>query len=329
MKTHFQLIAVIAIGVLGVVGCGPSPEALANQSATQLAQFVTTALPTEGPVVSAWSTTGDPNPFKTPDGVAVDQQGNLYVMDSGNNRVQKYDSDGHFVTMWGTKGVGDGEFDCSTICMVAVDQNGDVFVTDRNNNRVEKFNSSGKFIMKWGSLGSGDGQFNAPFGITTDPNGNVYVGDVGNYRIEKFTGTGRFLGKWGSSGYQDGQFSQDLADIAADAQGNVYVTDRSYGLQKFNSGGGFIARLKSCGDNKLLFFTAGVAVDSTGNVYVSDYVNKRICKLDPYGRFLNRWDGSGSTEGPIATVGGVAVDQHGNVYCAEFINNRIRIFHQP
>lgn len=46
-----------------------------------------------------WSTKGDPNPFKTPDGVAVDQQVNLYVMDSGNNRVQKFDSVGRFVTM--------------------------------------------------------------------------------------------------------------------------------------------------------------------------------------------------------------------------------------
>jgi sugar lactone lactonase YvrE len=302
---------------------------MAAQSATEMARFAATALPTERPVESAWSTKGDPNPFKTPDGVAVDQQGNLYVMDSGNNRLQKFASNGQSVSMWGTKGTGDGQFDCSTVCMVAVDGQGNVFVTDRGNSRVEKFDSSGKFLAKWGSPGSGDGEFNSPFGIGVDARGNVYVGDVGNSRIEKFTGSGKFLAEWGSSGYQDGQFSEDLADIAADAQGNVYVTDRSYGLQKFDSGGRFIARLKSCGDVKPLYSTAGVAVDAQGNVYVSDILNKRICKLDPYGRFLNRWDGSDSADGPISSVGGVAVDQQGNVYGAELFDNRVRKFHQP
>jgi DNA-binding beta-propeller fold protein YncE len=329
MKSGVLSVLISAFILLSGTGCTPSPEAIAAQSATEMARFAATALPTERPVASVWSITGDPSVFDTPDGLAVDQQGYLYVMDSGNNRLQKFDSNGQSVAMWGTKGTGDGQFDCQSICMVAVDGQGNVFATDGSNARVEKFDSSGKFLAKWGSFGSGDGQFNSPFGIGVDAQGNIYVGDVGNSRVQKFTGSGKFLAKWGSSGYQDGQFSENLADIAIDAQGNVYVTDRSYGLQKFDSRGRFLARLRSCGDSRPLFSAAGVAVDVQGNIYVSDALNKRICKLDPYGRFLNRWDGSGSAEGPLDTVGGIAVDQLGNVYAAELFANRVRKFHQP
>ena len=82
--------------------------------------------PTESLVESVWSITGDPNPFNTPDGIAIDSQGNLYVMDSGNHRIQKFDSDGNFITMWGSEGRNDGQFDCFA-CMVAVDGQGNVY----------------------------------------------------------------------------------------------------------------------------------------------------------------------------------------------------------
>jgi DNA-binding beta-propeller fold protein YncE len=68
-----------------------------------------------------WSITGDPNPFYKPDGLAVDRQGNPYVTNSGNHRVQKFYSDGNFITTWGSKGSDDGQFDCLNMCMVAVD----------------------------------------------------------------------------------------------------------------------------------------------------------------------------------------------------------------
>src|SRR6476620_3505079 len=93
-------------------------------------------------------------------------------------------------------------------------------------------------------------------------------GDTGNTRIQKFDANGKFLLKWGGPGYEDGQFSPDLADIAIDAQGNIYITDRSNGLYQFDPNGRFLARWDTCGDDKIISGATGVAVDTQGNIYV-------------------------------------------------------------
>ncbi len=89
--------------------------------------------------------------------MTVDSSGNVYVADYGNNRIQKFDSNGNFITKWGSQGSGDGQF--IQLNDVAVDSSGNVYVADYGNNRIQKFDSNGNFITKWGSHGSGDGQF--------------------------------------------------------------------------------------------------------------------------------------------------------------------------
>ena len=86
--------------------------------------------------------------FSNPSGVAVDSSGNVYVADTGNNRIQKFDSSGGFIAKWGSSGSGDGQF--SYPSGVAVDSSGNVYVADTSNQRIQKFNSSGGFITKWG-----------------------------------------------------------------------------------------------------------------------------------------------------------------------------------
>jgi tripartite motif-containing protein 71 len=318
----------ILFPVTAVPTAPPATGMPAITSPTNAATLTATAKPAESPVAFVWSITGDPYPFITPDGLAVDLQGNLYVMDSGNNQAQKFDSDGHFITKWGSKGKGNGQFGCLNICMLAVDRQGHVYVTDSDNARVQKFDGNGKFLAKWGSFGAGDGQLNSPFGIAVDQQGNVYVGDVGNARIQKFDGNGKFIMKWGSSGSGPGQFSADLADIAVDSQGNVYVTDRSNGIAKFDSKGQFIAKVDTCGDDKPIYRATGVAFDDQENLYVFDLTHMRICKYDSQEHYLNHWDNSGSRQGPLSIVGGIAVDHEGNVYLAELFDNRVLKFRQ-
>jgi DNA-binding beta-propeller fold protein YncE len=89
----------------------------------------------------------------------------LYVVDAGNNRVQKFDSNGKFITKWGTAGSGDGQF--SAPVGIVIDSLGNVYVSD--NNRVQKFDSNGKFITNW--------TVSSPFGIAVDSGGKVYVID--------------------------------------------------------------------------------------------------------------------------------------------------------
>ena len=116
--------------------------------------------------------------------VAVDGAGNVYAVDNGNDRVQKFSSDGRFLLKWGSEGIGDGQFDWTL--GIAVDGAGNVYVADYTNGRVQMFSSEGQFLLNWGSGGGGDGQFNAPWGIALDGAGNVYVADTENDRVQVF-----------------------------------------------------------------------------------------------------------------------------------------------
>ena len=140
----------------------------------------------------AWGSQGSgPGQFYNPWGVAVDSSGNVYVVDYGNNRVEKFTSSGTFVTQWGSYGSensGPGQFNLPS--GVGVDSSGNVYITDTGNNRVEKFTSSGTFITQWGSGGSNAGQFYGPSGVAVDSSGDIYVADTWNNRIQKFDSSG-------------------------------------------------------------------------------------------------------------------------------------------
>ena len=87
----------------------------------------------------------------------------VYVVDFENHRIQKFTSEGEFITKWGREGSGDGEF--KSLVGIAIDSEGNVYVVDNKNHRIQKFTSDGKFITKWGREGSGDGEFKSLVGI--------------------------------------------------------------------------------------------------------------------------------------------------------------------
>jgi len=160
----------------------------------------------------------------------VDGNGNVFVADRNQNRVQKFTSDGVFILAFGTPGTGDGQFTGTN--GVAVDGDDNVYVDD-SSPRIQKFAHDGAFITSWGSGGTGDGQFNFPRGLSTDDEGNLLVADRNLHRMQKFTGSGAFLTKWGASGNGAGQFNLPYG-IRAGANGVVYVTDSSnFRVQKF------------------------------------------------------------------------------------------------
>ena len=149
-----------------------------------------------------WGTFGviDPGQFNLPQQIAVDDERNIYVTDTGNSRIQKFTNGGEFLSSWGTYGVNDGEFQ-SPVGIAIYENN--VYVVDDKRNDIQKFDLDGNIVFKWGEHGIEEGQFNKPKGITIDSNGLIYVPDSKNHRIQTFTSDGEFLSSFGDSGFGD------------------------------------------------------------------------------------------------------------------------------
>ncbi|MBW1824929.1 MAG: caspase family protein, partial [Deltaproteobacteria bacterium] len=144
-----------------------------------------------------YSSEPDPGPgeFRNPCGIAVDDEGNVYVTDRDNQRILKFkptldgtggvDNSGYEIdNIWG--GLGSGEEEFISPFAIALDAENNVYVTDSINPRVQKFDQEGNFITMWGETGSWAGQFEQPRGIAVNENGKVYVADKGNNRIQVF-----------------------------------------------------------------------------------------------------------------------------------------------
>lgn len=273
-----------------------------------------------------WGGAGSgPGELSFPVSVATGAAGSVYVADSENNRIQRFDPAGAFLGLWGGQGSAVGQF--NTPESVAADQAGNVYVIDKNNLRVEKFDALGTFLLQWARPGTGPGQFLVPEGIAVGASGNVYVADAGNDRIEKFGPDGAFLEEWGTAGSGPGQF--DTPDsVATDAAGNVYVADSGNDrVQKFSAGGAFIAKWGSTGDGPGQFrFPVAVATDSSGRVLVADANDDRIEKFSSSGAFLSQWGSHGKGPGQFDVPLAIAAGDDGTVYVADSGNDRIEAF---
>jgi sugar lactone lactonase YvrE len=208
--------------------------------------------------------------------IDVDQQGNVFVTDWVNRRVQRFDQDGRFITSWGAVDAAGTQF-FSIASGLAVDRDGNVYVSDYERQKVFKFNREGTLLISWGERGAGEGQLNSPFYVFVASDDSVYVADLGNNRIQRFDSQGQFLSILGTSGNGDGQFSSP-SDIALDAQGNRYVSDwDNHRIQVFDQSGRFLYKWGSFGSGDYEFNEPrAVVVDTEGRIYVADYFNDRV-----------------------------------------------------
>jgi DNA-binding beta-propeller fold protein YncE len=342
LKRIAVLLSGLAIGTLAACS-GEKAAPVVNVTPTVLptapATFVLsapTAAPALSPVQFVWSITGEPNRLDTPADLATDTQGNLYVVDAGNNRIQIFDPDGQFVTMWGKAGKGQGEFNFARangdkIGAVTLDTQGNVYVADNANQRIQKFDHNGTFLLQWGGNGTNDGQFTSPIGIAVDQQGAVYVIDDSRDDVQKFDNQGRFLLKWGSHGTDDGQFNY-TGKLTIDGEDNLYVADfANHRVQKFDSQGAFLMKWGTRGKNPGQFNDpAGIAVDHQGNVYVVEYAahlpaTYRVQKFDSRGNLLASWGRPGMKDGEFVHPLAVTVDSQGAIYVSDE-TNRIQKF---
>ena len=126
----------------------------------------------------------DPGTFSLPEGVAVDKDGNVYVTDTFNDRVEIFDADGEFISAFGKNGDGAGGFERPK--GIAIDCDGHIWVVDAAQNRVKVFNQQGRLLIYFGGQGSFPGQFMGPWGIAIDPSNQVVVSETFPGRVQVF-----------------------------------------------------------------------------------------------------------------------------------------------
>lgn len=184
--------------------------------------------------------------FNNPQGITHDASGNLYVVDTGNQKIRKITPAGIVTTLAGrsrSPGSADGvrfnaQFNSPT--GIAIDASGNLYVADTGNNTIRKITPDGVVTTLAGTPGpSGDAdgsgaaaRFNQPSNIAIDAAGNLYVTDTGNLLIRKITPDGSvstLVGQTGVRGNDDGDPSAATflgpVGITADEAGNLYITD--------------------------------------------------------------------------------------------------------
>lgn len=272
-----------------------------------LASWAVAAVDAPPAFQSSWGSLGSsPGQFYEPVGMTSDASGYLYVLDAGNDNVQKFTAAGDFVLSWGgaLSGSGDGEF--NTAFGIEAGPGDVIYVADTGNNRIQKFDAGGTFLAKWGTFGTGNGQFDNPLDVAVDPSGNVYVSDSGNHRVQKFTSNGGFVSAWGSA---------DLTLPQGIAFGNntVYVADVTTSrVVAFSPDGASSTEFLGSGQPEgQVNNPVSVSVDPMGNVLVIDVaacpLRCRVQKVASDGTVLSVWGSSGSGDGQFETALDTAV----------------------
>ncbi len=275
-------------------------------------------------LISEWGSFGivEPGHFSHPQFIAVGDDGSIYVSDLGNKRVQKFTSNGEYVTEWGKSGKQSGEFHYPSGIAVSDDF---VFVADRDLNRIQKFSLDGEFIIEWGKKGKLDGQLFFPNGIAVH-NETVYVSDPGNQRIQIFSTNGEFISSFGSSGLGEGQFL-NIIGIDIDLDGNVYVIDNGNNkIEKFDANGEFIKSF-AFNSHGYTFSPEALTITPTGEMFIVNSANDRILYLSQDSdSYLNVFDQLGPYSNSFDFVADMAIGINGELLVIDSTNHQIQSF---
>jgi tripartite motif-containing protein 71 len=264
--------------------------------------------------------------FTRPGSMAIDAQGNLWVVDSNGNRVEKFNEKGEYLAQFGTKGSGNGQLNHPTA--IAVAANGNLWVTDSFNRRVEEFTPLGAYVAQFGSAGAGNGQFagSGPEAIAIDYHGNIWVADTYAGRLEKFSEGGTFIRSVATKGKGAEQLGQPDG-IAIAPGGNVFVTDwEDDKVAEYGEGGKFIRQFGSQGSEPgQLQNPTGIAVDGRGDVWVPDQNNGRVEQFNQGGEYLGRFGakGTGTGQFELSYPTGIATDAKGDIWVTDAGDNRV------
>ena len=209
-------------------------------------------------------------------GIAIDNGGNILVVESVNHCITKVSSTGRHLRTVGGEGTGPLHFKHPNGIAVHPHSN-KVYITDTSNHRIQVLNSDLSYSNSIGRKGNKKGEFNWPNDIAMDVNGNVYVADRENHRIQVFTADGVYLRQFGKTGEGEYELHTPVS-IAISSHNLVYVGDSgNHNIWIFTTEGKFITVFGSRGSGPVQFWCPyGLAVDKKGTLYISDARNNHI-----------------------------------------------------
>jgi len=316
-------VAVALCALMLTVGATPAPAALLSE-------------------VSSFGSQGSgAGQLQTPLGVAIQQSnGAVYVADSGNARIVKFDAKGNFIAAWGW-GVKDGQAQaevCMANCQAGIPGSGPgqfsqptsiavgntsgpsgnkVFVGDAGNNVVLKFDADGNFLSSIDGTTTTQGRFSSVAGVAVDQSGNLWVADGNSDFITQFDAKGKFVQQW-----QD-PFGQTVA-IAVDSTNNaVYLIRGALQTERFTLTGGNETVIDST--------STGVALgldQQTGNLYVDH--GSSVAIYDATGTPIDSLTLATSNSQGLAfrAIGGKKFAQN-SLYVSDASANNVTIYGPP
>ncbi len=223
-----------------------------------------------------------------PIGIAVDPtDGSIWVSDSSDDRIHRFDAQGNHQTSFGVMGEGRGEF--SGAGPLDIGPDGTVYVVDIDHGRVLAFDREGKYLFQIGE-GKESGEFYYPGGLAVGNGGQVFVADTHQFHLDVFSREGRRLDSWGGPRAGLGCFDHAFGIAVDDDRDRLYVADdyvpehftlRKIGnrVQVFTRGGAYIGTIKPRLDGKELRHPFDVAVAADGRLFVTERGAGRVIEI--------------------------------------------------
>ena len=204
--------------------------------------------------------------FKTPHGLRVDAQGNVWVTDNARHVVYRMSREGKVTLTLGTldKG-GAGPTNLRSPDDLVFDSKGLIYVADAGNKRIAKFDADGKYLAEWGKGGKEPGQFATAHGLAIDSKDRIYVADRGNKRVQVFNTEGQFQAAWTEAGNPFG--------LLVTGEGLIVSDGDAHRLTLLDFDG---KSLGSWGNKETLKLPHLMAINAGGTVYVTEVDGKRI-----------------------------------------------------
>jgi len=252
--------------------------------------------------------------FNNPLGVAVAEDGRIFVADSGNSNIKVFMQDGKFSGEFGKQGKGPGQMEYPTDLAVRA---GKVYVADFKNNRIAVFKTDGAFERNI-TQGSGNAGI-SPLAVDVDERGYVYIADR-SHRVIVLDDKSQFVRTFGEGGSGDGQMSYPNGILVA-KDGTVYVSDSGNGrIEYFDQAGRFLGKIDG-------FVTPrGIALDESNRLYAVDPLSHTVSVYSAEKKLLFTFGTRGVENGQFNFPNGIAIDNQGRAIVTDRENDRVCVW---